>query len=116
MTLEHAAVLFFWLLVGHSVADYPLQGNFLARAKNHRAPVKAANGQAFPWWIALNAHALIHAGAVALITGVPALGVLEWMAHVAIDYATSDEITGGYVGDQVLHVLCKCVWIVLLLL
>jgi hypothetical protein len=27
------------LLVDHALADYPLQGDFLARAKNHTAPI-----------------------------------------------------------------------------
>ena len=110
-----ALTLLFWLLVGHAVADYPLQGDFLARAKNHRAPVVAANGQAFPWWIALAAHALIQGGAVALVTGSVLLGVAETVVHFAIDYATSEGRTGGYVGDQALHVACKVLWVALAL-
>lgn len=109
------ALLLFALLVGHAIADYPLQGDFLARAKNHRAPVLAANGQAFPWWIALGSHALIHGGAVALVTGSALLGLAETVAHVAIDYGTSEGKTGGYVGDQALHVACKVLWLALLL-
>jgi hypothetical protein len=58
-------------LVGHAVADYPLQGDFLA------------------WTQALAAHALIHAGAVALATGSAALGVPEFACHAAIDYANA---------------------------
>jgi hypothetical protein len=30
---------FWWLLVAHVLADYPLQGAFLARGKNHRNPI-----------------------------------------------------------------------------
>ena len=100
----------FWLLVGHALADYPLQGDFLARAKNHRAPVVAANGQAFPWPLALGAHALIHGGVVALVTGSVLLGVAEVCAHFLIDFATSEGWTGGYFGDQAEHVACKLVW------
>jgi hypothetical protein len=47
--------LLFWLLVGHSLADYPLQGEYLSDAKRQgKTPL--------PWWIALTWHSLIHAG------------------------------------------------------
>ena len=102
--------LLFWLLVGHALAHYPLQGDFLSRSKSHVNPVCAANGQAFPWWIALASHSLIHAGAVALITGSVLLGIAEFVLHFAIDRSTSSGRTGGYIGDQALHVACKIVW------
>lgn len=104
----------FLLICAHSLCDFPLQADFLARAKNHRAPVAAANGQPFPWWIALGAHATIHGGAVTLVTGSLALGVAETAAHAVIDYATSAGKTGGYVGDQALHLACKVLWWALL--
>jgi hypothetical protein len=53
------------LLTAHALADYPLQGDFLSKAKNRMAPIPGV-----PWRQALGAHAFIHAGAVALITGV----------------------------------------------
>jgi hypothetical protein len=105
--------MFFWLLVGHAVCDYPLQGDFLARAKSHRNPVRAANGQAFPWPVALMAHAIMHAGAVALVTGSVALGVVEYGLHIATDYATDEGWTGGYWGDQAAHVGAKALILVL---
>lgn len=73
--------LLFWLLVGHAVADYPLQGDFLARGKNHTAPLPGV-----PWWICLLNHAAIHAGAVALVTGSVMLGLAEFVIHAQIDY------------------------------
>jgi hypothetical protein len=110
---ETTMTVLFWMLVAHAVADYPLQGDFLARAKNHRAPVVAANGQAFPWHIALTSHALIHAGGVMLATGSGVLALCELVAHWLIDYRTSEGRTGGYVGDQALHVACKLAWVAL---
>lgn len=92
------------LLVGHALADYPLQGDFLARAKNRTAPLAGV-----PWQQALGAHALIHAGAVALITGFPFLGVAEFFAHATID----DAKCAGKIGfntDQALHWACKAIW------
>lgn len=99
-------VLFFWLLVGHAVADYPLQGDFLARGKNHTAPIPG-----IPWQQCLFWHALMHGGAVALITGSVALGVAETLIHVGIDYG---KCAGryGFNVDQGLHVACKALWAV----
>lgn len=102
------SALFFALLIGHAVADYPLQGDFLARAKNHRAPIDGV-----PWWLALAAHVAIQAGAVWLLTGSAVLALLEAAAHLAIDYAKCDGRT-SFTTDQALHVLCKAAWVLLL--
>ena len=104
MTILHndtAYALLFWMLVGHALADYPLQGDFLSKAKNHRSPIPTV-----PWQIALFNHALIHAGAVALLTGSLAFGLLELLLHVGIDYLKCDGVT-NFDADQALHVSCK---------
>lgn len=100
--------MLFWLLVGHAVADYPLQGDFLSKAKNHRAPIPGID-----WWIALLNHAVIHGGAVALITGSLVLGLIETVVHCAIDWLKCDGRT-SFRTDQALHVVCKIVWVVVL--
>ena len=99
--MEHALTLLFWLLVAHAVCDYPLQGDFLAKAKNHTAPIPGID-----WWIALAAHSAIHAGAVAYITGSVLIGVWEFFAHFCIDHAKCAGET-SFRTDQLLHVLCK---------
>lgn len=96
--------MLFWLLVGHALADYPLQGDFLAKAKNGLAPIAGV-----PWWQALSAHALIHAGFVAAITGSIWLGLAEFSAHWWIDNAKCRGRIGFNV-DQLLHVACKVFW------
>lgn len=98
----------FWLLVAHAVCDYPLQGDFLARAKNHRQPIPGV-----PWGLALATHALIHAGGVALVTGSVALGLAEFVLHVAIDFLKCDERT-TLAWDQAYHLACKVLWVLLL--
>ena len=98
------------LIAGHAVADYPLQGDFLSRAKNHKAPI-----QGVPWYQALLAHAAIQAGMVGIITGSMWLGLAEFMAHVLIDYAKCDGRI-SFNQDQALHVACKVVWIAILAL
>lgn len=96
--------LFALMLVGHALADYPLQGDFLARAKNHTAPIPGV-----PWWQALGAHCVIHAGSVVLITGSLVLASLEFVAHFTIDRA---KCAGrlSFNEDQFWHVLCKVFW------
>ena len=102
----NAALLFGALLVGHALADYPLQGDFLSRAKNRTAPIPGV-----PWYQALGAHALIHAGVVAYLTGLWWLGALEFIAHAVIDDAKcKGRLT--FNQDQGLHALCKVLWVV----
>lgn len=96
--------LFFWLMVGHAVADYPLQGDFLARAKNHTAPIPG-----IPWQQALFWHALMHGGAVALITHSVALGLAETFVHMTIDFCKCQG-WADFNADQALHVTCKVAW------
>jgi hypothetical protein len=103
----NVAALFGALVVAHAICDYPLQGDFLARAKNRTAPL-----QGVPWYQALGAHAIIHGGAVALLTGVPLLGLAEVAVHALTDDA---KCTGkiGFNTDQAIHVACKLAWAIL---
>lgn len=95
------------LIFAHAMADYPLQGDFLARAKNHTAPICGV-----PWYHALAAHCTIHAGFVGIITGSLALGIAEFFIHAVTDYAKcSGRIS--YNTDQAIHVGCKICWAVL---
>jgi hypothetical protein len=104
--LSFGAMLF-WLMVGHVLADYPLQGDFLAVAKNHNTPV----GKLF-WPYALSAHALIHAAFVALFTGSIALGLAEALIHAATDRLKCNEKI-SLLADQLVHIACKIVWAVI---
>lgn len=96
--------LFAALLIGHVIADYPLQGDFLSRAKNRFSPLPGV-----PWYQAIGAHVLIQGGAVWLITGVWWLGALELVCHAAID-DTKCRGAIGFDTDQALHILCKAAW------
>jgi len=97
------------LVGGHALADYPLQGDFLAKAKNRAAPIPGV-----PWWQALGAHAAIHGAFVAVITG------LWWLApcEAAIHWLTDDAKCRGkltYNQDQAIHIGCKALWLVVAL-
>ncbi|WP_245958447.1 DUF3307 domain-containing protein [Pelagibacterium sediminicola] len=91
------------LLAVHWVADYPLQGDFLAQAKQ-KGPLRVYH---------LVAHAGIHGGGVALVTGSVWLGLAEWVAHTIIDELKVRGWT-SFALDQVLHIICKAVWLAIL--
>lgn len=97
-------LMLFQMLVLHALCDFPLQGDYLAKAKNPCAPLPGT-----PWPIALAAHALIHGGAVMLVTGSLTLGIAETTAHAAIDIAKCRGAI-SYTTDQALHVACKIAW------
>jgi hypothetical protein len=96
--------MLFFLIVGHALADYPLQGDFLAQAKNRNTPV----GKIF-WPHALGAHAMIHAGFVTLITGSVLLGIAEAVVHAVTDWLKCENKI-SLNTDQAVHIACKVIW------
>lgn len=102
------APMLFLLLVAHALADYPLQGEFLAAGKNRRTDI----GRLF-WVWCLPAHALIHGGFVFAITGSLALGVAETAAHGVTDWLKCEGRIGLH-ADQTIHVVCKVGWVALI--
>lgn len=87
------------LTAAHFVCDYPLQGDFLAKAKQE-GPLRV-------WH--LFGHSVIHGCAVALVTANPFLGILETTAHMLID---ENRVHGRitFATDQALHLGCKFAW------
>lgn len=108
MTFADGLRLLLALIAAHALCDYPLQGDFLARAKNQRRPFPGV-----PWYQALAAHSLIQAAAVTLLTGSFSLGICEFVCHAAIDYTKSEEAI-SFNFDQFSHVLCKIAWVLLI--
>ena len=106
----------FWLLVGHALGDFALQSDWMAIYKSHHNKnVQVLSKQPGIIWLhVLSSHCLIHAGAVALATGSVVLGVLEFIAHFIIDFCKSEGLFGFHT-DQILHLLCKGLWLVLLM-
>lgn len=92
------------LIAGHFLADYPLQGDFLSRAKNRSNPIPGV-----PWYQGLGAHAAIHGAIVAEITGRPLLGLAEAVVHaVTDDLKCQGKLT--FDQDQAIHLGCKVLW------
>lgn len=103
-----AAQVFFALAIGHAVADFPLQGDFLAQCKNRALLIKL-NDPARPpamWLPCMAAHCLIHAGMVWLITSSCLLGVVEFVIHWLLDWVKCRGRT-TFVQDQALHYVTK---------
>lgn len=103
MIVETLPMMALMLLTGHWLADYPLQGQFLSDAKV-KGPLRAYH---------LVAHAGIHGGAVALVTGSVWLGLAEWLAHAIIDELKVRGRT-SFAIDQALHLGCKAVWLAII--
>lgn len=97
------------LLAGHALCDYPLQGDFLARGKNHKAPFPG-----YASWQLLLAHCLIHMGMVLLITGSVWLALAELVIHTVTDWAKCDGRI-NFNQDQAIHYGCKVLWALVML-
>ena len=95
--------LFLMLAMGHFLGDFGLQNNRMAREK---CP---GPGNSLPWGYWLTAHGAIHGLIVALLTGVPLLGLAEWLTHMLIDWG---KCRSWYqlVPDQGLHLFSKLLW------
>ena len=108
--------LLFYLIVGHAIADYPLQSDWMAKHKNRHVKSEPPPGQKQQavWPCVLTAHALVHGGFVAVITGIWWLGLLEAIVHWVIDFFKCEGKYGIYT-DQALHIVCKIVWLVIAL-
>ncbi len=113
-SLEEALVLFFALLIGHALADYPLQGEYLSTHKNRNYQPKAGEPRVGGLWIhAMTAHSLIQAGFVWAILGRPLFGLVEAGAHFVIDSLKCEKVIGFHT-DQLLHVSCKAAYVIVL--
>ena len=93
------------LILCHFIFDYPLQGDFLAKAKNEKAPIPGV-----PWVHAMFAHTFMHAGAVTLVTGSWLLGAIEFGTHFGIDRAKCRGLI-DFDTDQFLHIGLKVCYV-----
>lgn len=100
--------LFFLLMVGHAIADYALQNDFMAMAKNHKTDL----GKVY-WKFVLPSHGLIHAGFVYLVAGSFVLALAEFVIHTLTDWLKCDGRI-SFNTDQFIHIGCKVLWVVLI--
>ena len=102
--------LFAAFVVAHALADFPLQGSYLALKK-----VRSQADSYSEYIIALSAHSVIHAGAVWLVSGSLLLGMIELVLHRTIDAAKGNG-KFGIVTDQMLHLVCKLGYVAVLVI
>lgn len=95
--------ILWWLIIGHAAADYGIQTEYVATMRNRKHAA---------WVYPLTAHALIHGGVVAFITGSIILGLAETIAHWCIDFGKCEGWFGIH-SDQGMHVGCKVMWFAL---
>lgn len=100
----------FVLLVIHAILDFPLQGDTVALNKNPLANTELQ--KSIPWWYWMLSHALSHGGGVWLITQSVFLGMAEAVCHFIIDYFKCKKKYDIH-GDQILHLSCKVLWVIL---
>lgn len=98
------------LLTAHFYFDYAGQGDFMAKAKNVTTPINGV-----PWWNVLGAHAFIHGGVVAIISGHWWLLILEGAVHFYTDLFKCENRL-GFNADQAIHVISKFIWVGILIL
>ena len=114
---QGALILLFAFSIGHAIADFPLQGEFLSRGKNrHIPPPPLADGGSSPkrlWIYLMSAHALTHAGLVWIICGSPLLAFAEFVIHWIIDAMKCERFTSFEI-DQWLHIATKAVYVALI--
>jgi hypothetical protein len=100
--------LFFAFAISHALADFPLQGDYLARTKQR------SNAGSIPeWLISLTAHSLIHAGGVWIVSGSVVIALAEFVLHWLIDLGKGEGLY-GYVTDQALHLGCKVAYVIVM--
>jgi hypothetical protein len=78
--------------------------------QQHKDPKKDPEA----WYYYLTAHSIIHGGFVGFFTGSFLLSILETASHWIIDYFYSEGKLTMHI-DQGLHILCKVIWIVMLM-
>ena len=82
--------------------------------KNRNDEIHNKEHSLFPvWWYWLTAHALVHGGAVYLVTNSLVFGIIETVIHWITDYAKCE----GWIGmhqDQGIHIGCKLGYAIIL--
>ena len=95
------------LFMGHFVGDFVLQHDRMAVEKC------AGKDNTLPWRWRMAGPCSCHGLIVALLCGVPLLGLAEFGVHWLLDWSKCRfRFSLGF--DQLLHLVCKVVWVAVL--
>lgn len=113
-TFGQALTLLYAYVICHALADYPLQGDFLARHKcrNYKPAAGEAHIPRGMWVHCLVGHSLIHSGFVWIVSGSVFFALAELVLHTVIDFLKGEGKTNFHT-DQFLHLLCKIAYVLL---
>ena len=102
-------------MVCHAFADFVFQPDTMAKGKRRSYKTEPPPGIKYQatWFYWLTAHAIVHGSLVALITNNVSLGILEIICHWMIDFGKCENKYGIHT-DQLLHFLCKLLWLYLM--
>lgn len=100
--------IFMLMIFVHLLLDFPLQGDFMAKGKNHKNPIPGV-----PPGTLLLSHAFMHAFGVYIVTENVVCATIEFASHTLIDFAKCDNRI-SFNTDQALHVLTKVVILIYL--
>lgn len=107
--------LLFKLILGHFIADIPLQSKEMGKQKNPysqspKAYDPTVHGPMFKSWMYyMAAHASIHASVVWLLTGRYEWGMVEFFAHYVTDTIKSYFRLPIHI-DQAAHLAFKVIY------
>lgn len=107
--------LLFFLIAGHALMDYSLQGDSMAvcKCRKSTSPLAAS----VPWFYWLTSHALLHGAVVGVIfrwmefdwSVVAVLATVETVIHWFVDLGKCEKYYSLHV-DQTIHIICKIAW------
>jgi len=102
------------MFIGHAIADFVLQPDAMGYGKNRNSDAQSTKGALFPhWYYWMTSHALVHGGAIYLITGSATLGLIETVVHWIIDFCKCEGWFNIHI-DQTLHIACKLIYCLLI--
>lgn len=102
--MKAITMLFIKLLFAHIIFDFPLQGDFMAKAKNQASPIAG-----IPPYLILSFHCFLHSAAVYYLTGSKYVALFEFVTHFLLDFH-KNRGNISFSQDQANHIMLKAIY------